>query len=223
VRPTVTVLPSPFLPGAAYRSLVAEFTRRGVRATLADPTLGPGADPATLVERWSRATHDADALLAHSNAGLLAPLVRSRADVGHRVVFMDAALLPDEGSAALAPPGLRAMLAGRADPDGLLPAWTRWWEAGTLTDVIPADLLDEIDRSCPRLPLSYLDHVVQAPSGWTGLDNAYLAFGDTYAVEHRRARRHGWPTAAVAGGHLYFLHEPDRVVTTVLDLVGCSP
>jgi len=156
--------------------------------------------------------------VAHSNAGLLAPLVRARTD--QPVVFMDAALLPDRGDCTLAPPALHEVLSGLADEQGNLPPWTRWWAPDALAEVIPASLHDPIERSCPRLPLSYLDQVVHAPDGWVDAPNAYLGFATTYAEEQARARGHGWPTHTVEGGHLHFLHEPETVARAVLDLAG---
>ncbi|WP_252975609.1 hypothetical protein [Janibacter melonis] len=167
VRPLV--LPSPLLPALAY-------------AELAD------ASPARA--GWSARVAATD-LVAHSNAGYLAPLVRETAGLDVPLVAMDAALPPESGRYALAPPALRDMLTALADADGLLPPWTRWWPSGALDDVVPADRLAELDAACPRLPVAYVDEIFEAPKGWATRPCAYLAFGQTYAEEIAAARSWG--------------------------------
>jgi hypothetical protein len=92
----ITLLPSPLLPGEAYADLVDALRRAGAPATVLKAGLRPGEGPGELVDRWSAAAPGA-VLLAHSNAGYLAPLVRARLGAGEgdgqrtRIVFMDAA------------------------------------------------------------------------------------------------------------------------------------
>ena len=214
----VLVLPSPLLPAVVYSGLVQALREQGCDASTADP--GPAVDSPIddVVEQWSAAAAQTDLLVAHSNAGLLAPLVRARARPTGRVVFMDAALPPEAGSATLAPPALRTMLAGLADDDGLLPPWTRWWPPEAVAAAIPARMLAQVDSACPRLPTAYFDQRVAAPEGWVSAANAFLAFGDTYAAELELAREHGWLTSTMDGSHLHFLHEPDEVAHRLLVL-----
>ncbi|GEM_PF-1939336 len=49
--------------------------------------------------------------------------------------------------------------------------------------MLPAEAYDEVDRHCPRLPLSYFEQAVAVPDGWAMGANAYLAFGDTAVAE----------------------------------------
>lgn len=208
---SVLVLPSPLLPESAYRDLAAAFTDRGADVSLASATLGPGEGAHDLVQRWSRLTAPDTILVPHSNAGYLAPLVRAIGSPRARVVFMDAALPPAAGRTRLAQPPLRTMLAELVDRNGLLPPWTRWWPESVMADVLPPGRRTEIDRDCPRLPLSYVDATVDAPQNWIAGPNAYLGFGTTYADELEFARTNGWPHSTVDGGHLHFMHDPDGV------------
>ncbi|MGA8046085.1 MAG: hypothetical protein WCA30_07440 [Dermatophilaceae bacterium] len=217
---SVLVLPSPLLPGSAYRDLAAAFTDHGARADVASATLSPGEGAHDLVRRWSRTVEADTILVPHSNAGYLAPLVRALGSVRSPIVFMDAALPPPTGSTPLAPPRFRTFLAELADPDGLLPPWTRWWPRPVIDAVVPAGRFADLDRDCPRLPLSYVDATVDAPTDWTAGANAYLAFGDTYADELDLVRAGGWPHSAFDGGHLHFMHDPVQVAQRVLALAG---
>jgi hypothetical protein len=221
----ITVLPSPLLPGEAYADLLAGLRRAGAPATVLEAGLHPGGGPGELVDRWSAAAPGA-VLLAHSNAGYLAPLVRERLSAGEgerqrtRIVFMDAALPAGAGDFRPAPTAFRAHLATLADDRGLLPPWTRWWARGDLADVIPEGRFDALDAACPRLPLAYFDTLLRAPDGWDGTPHAYLAFGDTYAEELRFARTRRWPVTRLEGGHLAWLADPDGVAAAVLDLTS---
>lgn len=218
VAATVVILPSPLLPAMAYARLADALRGAGEEPLIADPTLPIGYPVDELMERWAQDAERSDLLVAHSNAGLLAPVVRSRTHSGTRIVFMDAALLPETGESPLAPQALRDAVAGLADERGVLPPWTRWWPQETLRTVVPADLVESIDEACPRLPVGYFDQRIEAPHGWAGAPNAYLAFGETYAAELDFARRLSWPTDSIEGAHLHFLHEPVLVAERLLAL-----
>ena len=214
---TALVLPSPFLPPAAYEPLVMALGQRGYASELADASRPDSG--ATLVERWRPAALGTDLLVAHSNAGFLASLVRPQPRTP--VVHVDAALPPARGAARLAPARFRAQLVPLADETGLLPPWTRWWPREALTEVIPTPLFDRIDAACPRVSLGYLDSEVTPPGEWAAGPNAFLAFGETYADELAFARDNGWATTVSPGSHLHFLWDPAGVAEAV-DLLARS-
>lgn len=218
VAATVVILPSPLLPTMAYARLADALRGAGVKPLIADPTLRLGHAVDELMERWAHDAAQSDLLVAHSNAGLPSPVVRSRTNSRTRIVFMDAALLPEAGKSSLAPPALRDAVASLADERGVLPPWTRWWPQETVRTVIPGDLVQAIDGACPRLPVAYFDQNIEVPHGWTSAPNAYLAFGETYAAELDFARGLFWPTDRIEGAHLQFLHEPVLVAERVLAL-----
>lgn len=219
------LLPSPLLPVSAYGGLAASLKQAGASVLLAPATTEGVPDAETLVRTWAAAVGPGTTLLAHSNAGYLAPLVRSRAGTGThtRLVFMDAALPPGSGPTLLAPRRFREHLSSLAGDDGLLPPWTRWWPRGDLDGVIPIDVFDTLDGDCPRLPVSYFDTPLVAPQGWVEAPNAYLAFGATYAQELEFARERGWPHTVITGGHLHFLFDPVTVAAEILDLIERLP
>ncbi|WP_235736029.1 hypothetical protein [Nocardioides alcanivorans] len=220
------VLPSPLLPSAAYDSLAEALAARGVHGSVA--STGPVSTPERIIERWTaqasaRLRSFGAALLAHSNAGLLAPAVRASVGVEAPIVFMDAALPPADGAAALAPEGLRGHLASLVDESsGLLPPWTRWWSREEMLRTIPSGVWASIDSRCPSVPLSYFDARIRPPEEWASGNNAYLAFGDTYAEQLDFATRRAWPTRRLDGGHLEFLWQADVVADAVLNLVSAA-
>lgn len=213
----MVILPSPLLPAHTYRGLRLQLTELGHEVSIADGDLrgGTGTD---LAERWAAEHPNTDIYVPHSNAGLLAPLVRAAQGSSAAIVFVDAALLPERGPAPLAPVGLRRHLTGIAGPDGLLPAWTRWWPEPDMMQVMSAAHFTDIDEASPLVQLSYFDGQVIAPAGWAEGRNAYLAFGPTYSDETSFAREHGWPLRVERGAHLHFLAEPVAVAQAVNEL-----
>ncbi len=212
------LLPSPFLGPEPYEPLAAALTSRGYDASVAPSPGTPVAEE--LVAQWSAlagGTGDV-VLLAHSNAGYLAPAVSAAAG-GVPVVFVDAALPATEGSTRLAPPAFRSQLSALADDDGLLPRWTRWWPRAEASATLPDPWFDRLDPLLPRVPLAYVDSEVPVPPGWSRGPHAYLAFGSTYAEELALARRQGWPHRRLAGaGHLHLLVEPEDTAAAIAAL-----
>lgn len=221
MSPDALLLPSPLLPTSPYRDLLTALRERGCTCELADASSPRSGEE--LIARWSAVASPDMTLIAHSNAGYLAPSVRSAVGSDQLVLFMDAAVPAAEGATYLAPGWFRSDLTLKADGgSGLLPPWTRWWHRDVMGDVIPADVFDRVDAECPRLPLSYFETSVRVPSGWTDAANAYLAFGDTYAEELALARGMHWPMKEIPGGHLEFMWDPSGVAGHIVDLLATA-
>jgi hypothetical protein len=120
-------------------------------------------------------------LVAHSNAGLFIPVIAA-ALPGQVLgcIFVDAALPPPSGTAAVAPPELLALLRGKAS-GGLLPRWTDWWDEEEVAPLFPdPQTRQAVTEQQPRLPLSYYEASVPVPAGWDMRPCAYLLFGLPY-------------------------------------------
>lgn len=216
---SVVVLPSPLVGATVYRVLAEAFHAAGVAAEVAE---GPAVaqSGAEVLDSFRRTVGRVrpDLVVAHSNAGLVAPAVAD----GIPLVFVDAAMPPPAGECTTAPPGMLAQLVSLAGEDELLPRWTQWWDEADVGPLFPdPETRRNLEPSIPRLPLGYFRSTVPVSAGWEAGPCAYLAFGTTYAVELARAREAGWPTAELAGArHLHFLHDPAGVVDQVLSLAG---
>lgn len=215
---TLVLLPSPLLGPAVWAPVAAALAHRGYRIqTVAAPSIPPRTSDDVMDHFLSAVPDDRDViLLPHSNAGLYVPaLMGQRHVVG--AVFVDAGLPSQTGDVLLAPPELFAILADRADGDGLLPPWTHWWDEADVAELFPnRGVRARIEREQPRLPLSYFSTQLPVASGWdSGLAGAYLAFGDTYADDRALAAVRGWPTATMSGSHLHMLVDPTAVAREV--------
>ena len=140
------VLPSPLLGPVGYQPLADALRGLGHDVSIAE--CREPISPERLVADWSEAARPADVLIAHSNAGYLAPSVAEDAGIG-AVLFMDAALPPATGRTRLAPPEFLATLAELAADDGRLPPWTRWWPAEEMSTILPAPWFDRVDSQRP--------------------------------------------------------------------------
>lgn len=214
--PHLVTLPSPLLGPSAWDPVAEALRRLGRRVTTVHAA--GRTSPTAVLEAFAAALPEGGAavLVPHSNAGLYVPALSARHQIAG-VVFVDAALDDDAEQVHLAPPGLLAHLRGLADPSGLLPPWTGWWDPAAVAGLFGDDATRaRVEREQPRLPLSYLESRLPGSPGWhERLPAAYVAFGDTYAEELATARSRGWPTTTIAGRHLHLLVDPGAVAGAV--------
>ncbi|MFF9087471.1 alpha/beta hydrolase [Streptomyces sp. NPDC014991] len=148
-------------------------------------------------------------LVAHSNAGLFVPVIRSGLDhpVTHSV-FVDAALPARAGQTPVASHEflefLRPMVV-----KGRLPRWTDWWDEADVAPMFadPAVRRKVIEEQ-PTLPLSYYEQHIPVPAGWDDHPCSYLLFGPPYDDASAEARARGWRAAHLPGAHLHQTVDP---------------
>jgi len=210
------------LLGPAVWLPVAECLERDGWPVVVPPSPGVVSGPADVVERLLAhlPVDEPLVLVPHSNAGLYVAAIAAVRDV-RGVVFVDAGLPSPDTVTATAPPAFREFLAGLADPAGVLPVWTSWWDGEDLSELFPdAVTRAAVEAEQVRLPLAYFEDSVASPTGWADLPCAYLAFGDAYAEERADAEARGWPTATLPGEHLHPLVDPDGVAEALVGLLG---
>lgn len=211
------LVPSPLLGPTTWEPVARWCAEQGVGAAVAryDGPLRRAEDVLAAVVHSAEGL-DEVVLVPHSNAGLYAPRLTELLDVA-ATVYVDAALAGDRPDTALAPERFLGFLRGLAHPDGLLPAWTDWWDDVEHLFPDPA-VRASVEAEQPRLPLSYFESHLPVPAAWASKRCAYLAFGDTYADEIAFARACDWPVAVLPGAHLHQLREPAAVGAEILRL-----
>jgi hypothetical protein len=160
-------------------------------------------------------------LVAHSNAGLMVPVVVAavRRPVAG-CVFVDASLPSRTGPTPATSPERLADLR-RTVTDGRLPPWTSWWdEAGVATLFPDPRTRAAVTAEQPRLPLAYYEQRIPVPAGWDERPCGYLLFGPPYDRMAEEARARGWAVAQVTGRHLHQLVEPDAVAAGILAMTS---
>ena len=113
--------------------------------------------------------------------------------------------------------GIRARVAHMVR-NGRIPAWTTWWGADALVDLVPHERVrTAIEAEAHELPADFLDVAVPLPDTWPEDGARYVELSAAYEEAAAEARRRGWP---VAGGpetaHLDVANHP----ILVADLLG---
>jgi hypothetical protein len=156
-------------------------------------------------------------VVAHSNAGLLVPVVVRGAE--RRVagcLFVDTSLPSRTGSTPAATPEWLDHLRTKV-VDGRLPEWTAWWDEDDVARLFPDPYTRlKVSAEQARLPLSYYEQQIPVPAGWDDRPCGYVLFGPPYDDMAREARERGWDVAEVTGGHLHQLVDPDAVAARIV-------
>lgn len=214
------LLHPPLLSAAVWRRLGPFLEAAGHE--VCTPDLRPGGAAgwwAVAREAAVAATPRAEAVLAHSGAGVLAPVVIDALPAARAVVLIDA-ILPAAHGPTVTSAAMRARIAELA-VTGVLPPWTSWWGEAVLAGSVP----DPEDRAllsaeAPSLPEAFYDVPVPVPAGWEPAVRGYLQLSAAYDEHAAGARRRGWATARLPGQHLDLLRDPVPVARAVLALLG---
>ncbi|MBO3743950.1 alpha/beta hydrolase [Actinoplanes flavus] len=156
-------------------------------------------------------------LVAHSNAGLFVPVVVGALTRTVRgCVFVDAALPARSSVTEVASPEFLEVLRSKADAEGVLPAWTGWWDEADVAPLFPDPVTRRmVEKEQPRLPLSYYEQRIPVPDGWDRRPCGYVLFDEAYEDAAADARERGWPVEHLPGLHLHQLVDPDGVVAAI--------
>ncbi|MFI6655476.1 alpha/beta hydrolase [Streptomyces sp. NPDC050523] len=232
MEPIFVLVHSPSVGPSTWRPVADHLTAAGNRVRV--PSLlhvGAGAPP--FWPRVVEAVRDdlrqvpADSpvvLVAHSNAGLFMPVIRSGLD--HPVtgsVFVDAALPARSGSTPVAAPELLEFLRPMT-VNGRLPLWTDWWDEADVAPMFPDPAVRRaVVEEQPTLPLSYYEQRIPVPGGWDDHPCSYVLFGPPYDDLAAEAGERGWRVAHLPGEHLHQIVDPAGTARLLLELVGRDP
>ncbi|WP_323376125.1 alpha/beta hydrolase [Streptomyces sp. RB17] len=162
-------------------------------------------------------------LVAHSNAGLFLPTIRSGLD--HRVagsIFVDAALPARTGPTPVASPEVLAFLRPMA-VNGRLPRWTDWWDEADVAPMFPDPVTRRtVVEEQPTLPLSYYEQRVPVPDGWDDHPCSYVLFSPPYDGLAAEARARGWRVVQLPGEHLHQIVDPAGTARHLVRLAGTA-
>lgn len=220
----VALLHSPLLGPASWAGVADVLRQRGHEVVVADLRPAVSSPPygqrfAELAAKALGPVDDAEpwVLVGHSGAGRLLNVVAALGVSTAGLVFVDAGLPGEPSHLATAPGGARLHAFALADDRGILPPWPQWWPAEVLAQILP----DEAGREAlvsdsPRVPFDLL--VEPLPQAEVRVPCGYLAF--TYETEWLEARRRGWATATLQGGHLHQMVAPVEVAVAIETLIG---
>ena len=177
-----------------------------------------GRAEAVVREAVAACASDTDAIVGHSGAGILLPVIADSVStlVRPRVVFVDAAIPDCEGQARLDPAVVD--LLRPVAVDGVLPPWSVWW--GDVARVIPdEDRRGEVEAESPQLPVALLEDGLPVPAGWCDWGCDYLLLSEDMRGEAERARSLGWSVLEDLGNHLDVVNRAEEVAADLLRIV----
>lgn len=211
---------APLLGPTSWSWAAEELTRHRIDVVVPDlHRITQGPLPQDFTDALGRVIreHDAVVLVGHSGAGPLLPLAAATCDLmSVRYVFVDAAI-PPPGSVLPTSADFRQQLEALVDADGLLPPWHTWWGRDGMTWLVPdPDRRRRVTADVPRLPLSYFDAEVIAPSGWERAAGGFVLLSETYRSFARTAVSYGWPLVEVSGTHLELVNDPKTVAQAII-------
>jgi hypothetical protein len=220
---------SPMTGPLVWQPVAEELARRRVDAIVPEVADHPSArgpywdQHARSVARSLRQVPPSDdlVLVAHSGAGPLLPAIRQASERAVRgYVFVDAGL-PRDGATRLellseeipeAARELEQILAtGERHP--------RWTDAD-LREAIPTPGLRRgvLESVRPR-PEAFYTEPIPVFEGWPDAPCGYLMLSEPYRVAFERAKRDGWVTRGIEGGHFHMLTDPPAVAEALLEIV----
>jgi hypothetical protein len=228
---SVVLVHSPLVSAATWGDLPAALSAR-VEATVLAPAVPDDETPPQnqrFVSTVARDLHGAApaepiALVAHSGAGALLPMIGAAARAGRRrigaYVFLDA-MLPLPGAAtrldtmaaedAEWTAGLRAEL----ESGDRFPAWTD----ESLSKRLPLQLRRLVLTAMRPKGLDFFLEQLPQPDDWPDAPCGYLRTSDAYDVNARRARARGWPVQEVDYGHFPALTHPTETADLIAELL----
>ncbi len=103
----------------------------------------------------------------------------------------------------------------------MLPPWGTGWPDELWRQLIPdLALRERFVQELRPAPLALYEERAPVVAGWADAACSYLRVSALYADTEEQARRAGWPTREVSGGHLHMLVEPGAVAEALIELAS---
>jgi hypothetical protein len=225
---TAVLIHSPVVGPFTWAGVASALRRQGIAVVVPSllvalrrppPFWQQIAEAAAQSVRAARPTHSV-ALIAHSGAGPLLPVIGSTLGVPvGAYVFVDAGM-PRSGTTAFErAPGLGELLRPLAR-DGWVPPWSDWWGDAAMRAHLPDDeLRARFLSELQPLPLALFEERLPA-TPWPDAPCAYLQLSAAYDAEAAEVRRQGWPYVRLNSHHLGMLTAPVAISDALVRLVG---
>ncbi|AGL15426.1 alpha/beta hydrolase [Actinoplanes sp. N902-109] len=227
MTPGYVLVHSLLLGPATWAPVAARLTAAG--AVVAVPSLVDVTDPDEppfwpgVASRVAAAAPERPVVVvAHSNAGLMVPvIVDALGDRALGCVFVDSSLPSRVAPATPAASPERLEFLRSLPPGDRLPQWTTWFPDDDVAQLFPdAPTQAAVTAEQPRLPISYYAQQIPVPPGWDDRPCGYLWFGPPYDRTAADARDRAWRVEHLPGRHLHQLVDPAAVAARLLAMAG---
>ncbi|WP_441241662.1 alpha/beta hydrolase [Tardiphaga sp. 768_D3_N2_1] len=225
----IVLLAGPLVRASSWQPTAGELSARGWRVHV--PEVLSDDQPPPSWREWS--THvlrqlpplRAPVVVGHSSAGTLAVELAIRLGASG-VIIVDGDVPPRHGPAVPVRPSLRDLVRSLADDDGMLPVWSRWFDADAHrkslvgVDRLANDLkaFAEFEAGLPRMTISWFDDTIElAP--WDHIPAGFIQTSAIYDHAAEEAHRRGWPCIRLDGTHLHPTLKPDETSEAIVAII----
>ena len=161
-------------------------------------------------------------MVGHSSASALVVDLATRLPA-RAVIIVDGDVPPPSGAAFPVRPALLDFIKGLAEPDGMLPIWSKWFEndraraALVGIDALARDAaaFAQFEAGLPRMHVSWFDEAIEL-ADWSHIPAGYIQTSAIYDHATAEAQRRGWPVANLHGTHLHPSLQPAETADAVL-------
>ena len=139
------------------------------------------------------------------------------------VIIVDGEVPPSHGAAFPVRPALYDLIKSLAEPDGMLPIWSRWFAGDTQRmslvglDVLARDAaaFARFENELPRMHVDWFDDAIEL-AGWDHIPAGFIQASAIYDHAAVAAQRRGWPVANLQGTHLHPTLHPAETANAIL-------
>jgi hypothetical protein len=161
-------------------------------------------------------------LVGHSSASALVADLATRLPA-RGIIIVDGDVPPSRGAAFPVRPALHDFIKSLAEPDGLLPIWSRWFARDLRRmslvglDVLARDAaaFARFESGLPQMPIGWFDDAIEL-ADWGHIPAGFIQTSAIYDHAAIEAQRRGWPTANLHGTHLHPTLHPVETATAIL-------
>jgi pimeloyl-ACP methyl ester carboxylesterase len=161
-------------------------------------------------------------VVGHSSASVLAAELAARLPAC-AVIIVDGEVPPSHGAAFPVRPALYDLIKSLAEPDGMLPVWSRWFAGDTQRmslvglDILARDAaaFARFESGLPRMHVDWFDDAIEL-AGWDHIPAGFIQASAIYDHAAVAAQRRGWPVANLQGTHLHPTLHPAETANAIL-------
>jgi hypothetical protein len=161
-------------------------------------------------------------VVGHSSASVLAADLATRLPA-RGIILVDGEVPPSRGAAFPVRLALHDFIKGLAEPDGMLPIWSRWFAGDTERlsrvglDILSRDAaaFARFESGLPRMHVGWFDDAIEL-ADWDQVPAGFIQTSAIYDHAAAAAQRRGWPVANLQGTHLHPTLHPAETADAIL-------
>jgi pimeloyl-ACP methyl ester carboxylesterase len=161
-------------------------------------------------------------VVGHSSASVLAADLATRLPA-RGIIVVDGEVPPSQGAASPVRPALHDFIKGLAEPDGMLPIWSRWFARDMQrmslvgVDVLARDAVAfaRFESELPRMHIGWFDDTIEL-ADWDHIPAGFIQTSAIYDHAAIAAQRRGWPVTNLHGTHLHPTLHPAETASAIL-------